>query len=42
MTAALGVAKDLYGEGPAKTLLGGLPGLLGALLSFNKDDQVLL
>jgi hypothetical protein len=42
ITQTLGLAKDLAPEGPAKTLLGGLPGVLGALLSFNDDDQVLV
>jgi hypothetical protein len=42
ITSGLGLAKGVAGEGPGQALLGGLPGLFGALLSFNKDDQVLV
>jgi hypothetical protein len=42
VTQLLGLAKEFVGEGPKKTLLGGLPLVIGALLSFNQDDQLLV
>ncbi len=43
ISEGFGVAQDLMvGGGPGAASLGGVPGFFGALMAFNRDDQVLM